>query len=169
MVQIETFPEPILKAFYETFEKIAPIRVLMKIAKPELLPKGLPKNVMTQSWLQQMKVLSEIFFFFFYKINHFHIIPIRFRFAEHKNIKAFITHGGLGSMLESLSAGVPLIGIPLFGDQFLVIESQVRRKIAIRIDLDKIDVKTLHSAIREIFDDPIYEYVFFFFFIFSTD
>lgn len=59
MVRIETFPKPILDAFYATFSNIAPVRVLFKIAKPEVLPPGLPSNVMTQSWFSQIQVLSE--------------------------------------------------------------------------------------------------------------
>lgn len=59
MVQIETLPADKLMAFYETFKKISPVRVLMKIAKPELLPPDLPKNVKTSSWLPQIAVLSK--------------------------------------------------------------------------------------------------------------
>ena len=59
MVRIETFPKPVLDIFYNTFKKIAPVRVLMKIAKPEKLPPGLPSNVITYHWLPQVQVLSE--------------------------------------------------------------------------------------------------------------
>ncbi|CAB0041466.1 unnamed protein product [Trichogramma brassicae] len=57
MVQLETFPEHDLKELYASFKNIAPIRVVMKIAKPELLPPGLPSNVITHSWLPQVQVL----------------------------------------------------------------------------------------------------------------
>lgn len=58
MVLIETFPRSVLNAFYATFKNIAPVRVLLKIAKPEKLPPGLPSNVMTKSWFSQIQVLS---------------------------------------------------------------------------------------------------------------
>lgn len=61
MVRIETFPEPVLAAFYSTFRNIYPIRVLMKIAKPEELPPNLPPNVMIKSWFSQRQILSKIF------------------------------------------------------------------------------------------------------------
>ena len=64
MVRIETFPKPILDAFYGSFKSIAPVRVLMKITKPDDLPPGLPSNVITHTWLPQIKVLSV-----YYKIN----------------------------------------------------------------------------------------------------
>lgn len=35
----------------------------------------------------------------------------------HPNVKIFITHGGLLSTMESLQFGIPLIAIPVFGDQ----------------------------------------------------
>ena len=59
MVKIESFPKENLEAFYATFRNIAPVRVLMKIAKPEELPPGLPENVKTHYWLPQIQVLSK--------------------------------------------------------------------------------------------------------------
>lgn len=35
----------------------------------------------------------------------------------HPNTKLFITHGGLLSTLEAIQAGVPLLAVPVFGDQ----------------------------------------------------
>lgn len=63
MVRIETFPKSVVDAFYGAFESIAPVRVLMKIAKPDELPAGLPSNVITHSWLPQVAVLSKKFFY----------------------------------------------------------------------------------------------------------
>ncbi|XP_072946226.1 UDP-glycosyltransferase UGT5-like [Epargyreus clarus] len=37
---------------------------------------------------------------------------------HHKNIKLFITQGGLQSTDESIAAGVPLIGFPMIADQY---------------------------------------------------
>ena len=60
MYRIETFPKHVLDAIYASFKKIAPVRVLMKVSKEEDLPPGLPKNVMTQKWLNQIQVLSKL-------------------------------------------------------------------------------------------------------------
>lgn len=38
-------------------------------------------------------------------------------FTEHKNCVLFITHGGYLSISEAVHFGVPLVGIPIFGDQ----------------------------------------------------
>lgn len=60
MVKIESFPDRYLKIFYNSLEKIAPIRVLVKIATPTDLPPGLPKNIRVLPWIPQVKVLSEL-------------------------------------------------------------------------------------------------------------
>jgi len=59
MVMIETFPRKILDIFYKSLAKIAPVRILMKIPKPEKLPPGLPENIRISSWISQLKILSE--------------------------------------------------------------------------------------------------------------
>ena len=60
LMRIETFPKHILDAFYRMFKNIAPVRIIMKIAEPDLLPHGLPNNVMVETWVPQIQVLSEI-------------------------------------------------------------------------------------------------------------
>ncbi|KAJ2942174.1 hypothetical protein O0L34_g15715 [Tuta absoluta] len=54
---------------------------------------GLPKNVVVRKWWPQAGVLA------------------------HPNVKLFITHGGLLSSLEAVQFGVPLLAVPVFGDQ----------------------------------------------------
>ncbi|XP_046836138.1 uncharacterized protein LOC124431841 [Vespa crabro] len=133
MVRIETFPKELMEIFYKAFEKIAPVRVLMKVAKKEELLPGLPKNVMTQSWFSQIPIL------------------------KHKNTRAFITHGGLMGTTESIYCGVPMIGIPLFGDQKINIQNYVDRKIAISLDsFQEITEEKLTNALETILNDPSY-------------
>ncbi|CAB0035783.1 unnamed protein product [Trichogramma brassicae] len=135
MVRIETFPEHILKIFYDAFRKIAPIRVLWKIAKPEELPSGLPDNVLTDTWLPQMEVL------------------------KHKNIKAFITHGGLMGTMEAIYNAVPMIGIPLFVDQYANMDLYKKRKIAVSLNYYKINNESFIQALEEILENPNYKLV----------
>lgn len=56
---IESFPKEVLEKFYAAFRKISPIRVVMKSASPQNLPKNMPDNVFTFSWLPQEKVLRQ--------------------------------------------------------------------------------------------------------------
>ncbi|XP_033229035.1 UDP-glucuronosyltransferase 2B15-like [Belonocnema kinseyi] len=132
MILVETLPEETLLAFYKSFEKIAPMRVLMKIAdKTKLLP-GLPDNVRTSSWIPQIPVL------------------------KHHNTRLFITHGGMLGIQEALYHKVPMIGIPLLCDQFRNVETLVNKNIGIRLDYNKITLQTLDEAFNAILNDPKY-------------
>ncbi|KAI4497702.1 hypothetical protein M0802_007242 [Mischocyttarus mexicanus] len=134
MVRIETFPKEMMEIFYKSFEKIAPTRVLMKVAKEEDLLPGLPKNVMIQKWFSQIPVL------------------------QHKNTKAFITHGGLMGTIESVSSGVPMIGLPLFGDQKINIKNYVKRNVAISLgSIFDLTEEKLTNALETILNDPSYK------------
>ena len=59
-MRIETLPKHLLDGFYGMFKNVAPVRIIMKIAEPKLLPPGLPNNVMIETWIPQIEVLSEI-------------------------------------------------------------------------------------------------------------
>lgn len=59
LVIVESMKEDIILGMYKAFEKIAPTRVLVKIADPSKLPPGLPKNVKTLPWIPQIPVLSK--------------------------------------------------------------------------------------------------------------
>lgn len=132
MVKIESFPMKYLDIFYKSLGKIAPVRVLMKIANSNELPPGLPKNIRTSPWIPQVKVL------------------------KHPNVKAFITHGGLMGTQEAIHYGVPLIGIPLFADQFININNYVRLNIAIGLDLNTLTEEKMDNALNAVLHNSKY-------------
>ncbi|KZC13026.1 PREDICTED: UDP-glucuronosyltransferase 2A3-like [Dufourea novaeangliae] len=133
MVRIESFPKETLDVFYTVFERIAPVRVLMKVAKKEDLPPGLPKNVMIQSWFSQVAVF------------------------KHKNVKAFISHGGLMSLQEATYYGIPIIGIPMFGDQHNNMRNADSLHIAVNlVSMQNVTVETLSYAIDKVLHDETY-------------
>lgn len=89
-----------------------------------------PENVYISKWNPQDEVLS------------------------HPNTKAFISHCGLGSVVEARQHKVPIIGVPLFGDQPTNILKIVDEGWAINLDLRTITEKVLLDAIREILSNP---------------
>jgi UDP:flavonoid glycosyltransferase YjiC (YdhE family) len=50
-------------------------------------------------------------------------------------VRAFISHCGLNSVVEAVKAGIPLICIPLFGDQLNNSEGLASREVAIVIGI----------------------------------
>ena len=62
MFRIETFPDEIVNILFNSLEKIAPMKVLIRIANPEELKVKLPSNFYTLSWMPQEKILRKFFY-----------------------------------------------------------------------------------------------------------
>ncbi|KAJ8705522.1 hypothetical protein PYW08_012568 [Mythimna loreyi] len=106
-----------------------PYTVLWKFEEPLA---GLPRNVHVRPWLPQQSVLA------------------------HKNIKLFITHGGLLSTLEAIHAGVPLLAVPVFGDQPGNAERARRAGYALRVDFHADMAQELGVALKEMLRNDSY-------------
>jgi glucuronosyltransferase len=57
---------------------------------------------------------------------------------------------GLHSYVEAANAGIPLIGIPLFADQFYNMAAAIDRDIGIKLDKDNLTYETIVKALHEI-------------------
>ncbi|XP_066990896.2 UDP-glycosyltransferase UGT5 isoform X1 [Anabrus simplex] len=130
LIKCETLPKEKLQAFVDAF-KLLPQRVLWKIDGS--LVKGLPPNVKTSKWLPQLDVLV------------------------HPNVRVFISHGGLMGSLESVYAGVPVVGIPMFFDQMQNVEYLSNIGIARKVDYEDITKDTVYFALKSILEDPSYK------------
>jgi UDP:flavonoid glycosyltransferase YjiC (YdhE family) len=59
----------------------------------------------------------------------------------------------MGTM-ESAYSGVPMVGIPLFGDQFHNVRCFVSEGIALTINYHSITKATVLSTLKEVLDNP---------------
>ncbi|XP_026763807.2 UDP-glucosyltransferase 2-like [Galleria mellonella] len=122
-------PDELKRGFLKIFRELKQT-VLWKFEEP--LP-NLPKNVHIVQWAPQPSILA------------------------HPNCVLFITHGGLLSTTEAVHFGKPIIGIPVFGDQFTNIERAVNRGFAVKVTLSYEMVDELKSAIDEVLSNPKYK------------
>lgn len=88
-----------------------------------------PENVLVSKWLPQTDILA------------------------HPNIKLFISHCGLGGMVESKFLGIPVLAFPLFADQFTNAKEAVQEGRAIELDLETLNEKILFESIKELLEN----------------
>ena len=103
-------------------------RVVMKWEADTL--EGQPKNVFISKWLPQDDVLA------------------------HPNIKLFISHCGLGGVVEAKYHAVPIVGLPLFGDQPGNAAKIEDEGWAVILDIVTIKETILKDAIKEVLNNP---------------
>lgn len=72
----------------------------------------------------------------------------------HPNVKLFISHGGVSGIYETVDAGVPVLGFPLFYDQFKNIDNLVNAGMAISMDILSFEGDTFLKNILELVNNP---------------
>uniref|UniRef100_A0AAR5P7Z0 UDP-glucuronosyltransferase n=3 Tax=Dendroctonus ponderosae TaxID=77166 RepID=A0AAR5P7Z0_DENPD len=108
-----------------------PQRVLWKYEGDDLT--DLPSNVLLGKWLPQQDVLG------------------------HPKLKAFVTHGGLLSVFETVYHGVPVVSLPVFCDHDANAAKAEADGYAIKLDLFTITPEGLLRAIKTVIRDPRYK------------
>ncbi|GAB0096857.1 UDP-glucuronosyltransferase 2B31-like [Sergentomyia squamirostris] len=121
-----------LTEIIEAFKALPRYTFLWK-CEADTLPVAVPSNVVMRKFFPQSDVLN------------------------HPNIKLFITHCGLMSVQEAAWFGVPIIGLPIFADQFLNIKVSVKAGVAEEGDLSKIKRHELKALIEQIVTNPKYK------------
>lgn len=122
-------PEDKRNAFVKAFAQLKQ-KVLWKWEGDNLPNK--PSNVKIEKWLPQNDILA------------------------HPNVILFITHGGLLSTQEAIYHGVPMIGIPIFGDQLLNVKRAERKGFGLLLPFDNITETSVKWAITEILTNKSY-------------
>uniref|UniRef100_A0A914E8D2 glucuronosyltransferase n=1 Tax=Acrobeloides nanus TaxID=290746 RepID=A0A914E8D2_9BILA len=76
----------------------------------------------------------------------------------HPKTKAFMTHGGLNSFIESSFNGIPLIATPLFGDQNYNTFIIKQKETGVYINFKEISVQLIKDALKQVlYMDKYYE------------
>jgi hypothetical protein len=108
----------------DTFESL-PYDVLWKFDDYKMLTRT-PDNVLVQSWFDQYQLL------------------------KHDKVKAFVTQGGVQSMDEAIDAAVPLVGMPMMGDQFFNAHKFAQLNIGCVVDTATVTSEELARAIKNV-------------------
>lgn len=77
-----------------------------------------------------------------------------FFFLGHPQTRAFITHCGTNGIYEAIYHGVPVVGIPLFGDQFDNIARVQAKGAAVQLDLHTMTSSDLLNALKAAINNP---------------
>ncbi|XP_038207503.1 UDP-glucosyltransferase 2-like [Zerene cesonia] len=94
---------------------------------------NIPDNVHLVKWAPQQSILA------------------------HPNLKLFITHGGQLSTTEAIHFGVPVIGIPTLGDQYINMRTVTQKGFGVTVNLAENMVTDLYKAIKEVSANPTYK------------
>ncbi|XP_044750041.1 UDP-glycosyltransferase UGT5-like [Coccinella septempunctata] len=128
-VKISLIPEHQQKAIFKVLGEMAPMKVIFK---SELKHENVPKNIMVKSWIPQADILA------------------------HPNTKLFISHGGLGGNTESVYHGVPILGIPFFGDQATNMQEAQTAGYALVLNQKDITEELFRNKLKEMLNNPKY-------------
>lgn len=77
--------------------------------------------------------------------------------SGHKKIRAFVTHGGLLSMFETVYHGVPVVTMPVFCDHEANAAKAELDGYAIKLNLQGLTSEALFNAIHKAIHNPKYK------------
>lgn len=126
IIRAVQWPDHKRKAFVKAFGKIKE-KVLWKYENDTLPNK--PDNVMINQWIPQRDVLA------------------------HPNVKLFITHGGLLGTTEANYEGIPMLAVPIFGDQKMNMKMARDKGFTFILDFENLSEETVTAALKKALTD----------------
>ncbi|KAB0342509.1 hypothetical protein FD754_019435 [Muntiacus muntjak] len=75
----------------------------------------------------------------------------------HPKTRAFITHCGTNGIYEAIYHGVPMVGIPMFGDQHDNVARMKAKGAAVEVDLQRMTSADLLNALKAVINNPSYK------------
>lgn len=76
-------------------------------------------------------------------------------YIAHPNVKLFITHGGLLGTTEAIYEGVPILAMPMFGDQITNIKSIIDKGAGEMLDYGDLNEDDLFAKVKSMLTDPM--------------
>ncbi|KAL5273921.1 hypothetical protein ACFFRR_000595 [Megaselia abdita] len=129
-IKVSSLDPKVVEVFYNVLSKVNQ-NVVWKWEDPSNVP-GNSKNIFYRNWLPQDDILA------------------------HKNVKLFVTHGGKGSIVESQYHGVPMIGLPVFGDQPGNAKLMVDDGYGLLLDYQTMSEEDFRNSIEEVLSNRTY-------------
>ena len=129
VVKASKMPEAKRRAMLAVFSRLKQ-RVIWKWEEPM---EDAPSNVLVSSWLPQTSLLA------------------------HPRVKLFITHGGAGSIQETVCHKTPIVGVPIGSDQFLNVAEVVGKGVGQQVGWHGMTEDSLHTAVTEVLGDSSYQ------------
>ncbi|CAB3405818.1 unnamed protein product [Caenorhabditis bovis] len=129
-----TMPKNVKQSLVETFEAFPDVTFIWKFDDSEEKLTARLENVEVVSWMPQNDLLAD------------------------NRITLFWTHGGLGSLMESAHKGVPLLVVPIFGDQMR--NAQISKRHGAGVIFDKMELgnsQKLIKTLKEMLENPSYK------------
>ncbi len=104
------------------------------------VPKSLSKNIKIIPWFPK---------------NEFSFNDI----LGHSSAKVFVTHGGLNGFQESVYHGVPMVVIPMAGEQYRQANLVQYKELGVAVEWKSINAndKVLQNAINKVLNNKVYE------------
>ncbi|XP_069711576.1 UDP-glucuronosyltransferase 2A1-like isoform X2 [Phaenicophaeus curvirostris] len=75
----------------------------------------------------------------------------------HPLTKAFITHGGTNGIYEAIYHGIPMVGMPMFADQFDNVAHMRAKGAAVELDFSTLKTQDLVDALNTIINNSTYK------------
>ncbi|CAG7725584.1 unnamed protein product [Allacma fusca] len=129
-INLATLPPEIKSSFLNMMRRFPKVLFIWRWDGPE--PEDQPKNLIVSKWLPQLQILG------------------------HPNLRAFISHAGLNSLSEATYHGVPVILIPIFGDQDYNGYRVEATEIGIRLELKHLNSEILSTSLNQVLHNPKY-------------
>ncbi|RVE61581.1 hypothetical protein OJAV_G00172110 [Oryzias javanicus] len=127
---IADMPEEITSVFLEAFRQI-PQTVIWRYTG--MVPDNIPKNIKLMKWVPQNDLLA------------------------HPGARAFITHAGSHGTFEGLCHGVPMLMVPIAGDQPDNAARMENRGVGVVLDITTMTTESLLQGLNEVINDTRYK------------